>query len=557
VLTHLSVRDLAVIREVRLELGPGLNVLSGETGAGKSLLIQALDLVLGGRGDSDAVRAGAEEAVVEALFDLTEAPEARVRLVAAGFDDDEHLRIRRVVSKAGRSRVWIGGSPATVALLRTVAAGLVDLTAQHDHVGLLRGNGGLDAVDAHARHGELREEAEIAWGTLSEARAERARLAEAALDRTARVDYLRFQLDEIDALGLEPGELERLGVARERLQHAARLSAAAIGAEASLYSAEGSAYDRLNAAAVDLSELARIDPELAPIRDGLETARALVEDAGYTLSRYASGIEAEPGRLDDIEDRLAALERVLRKHGATNVAEAMERQDAMAAELEELDAAEDRLAALDARIEAAGAEVERIAAALSRGRRRAAIDLSAAVQEGVRRLGMATAIFEVRVEPAAPGPTGSDTVALLLGPNPGEEALPLGRIASGGELSRTLLALKAALAAGDRVPVQVFDEIDAGVGGATGEVVGARLADLALRHQVLVVTHLAQVAAYAGKHLRVEKHELEGRSETRVVELDAAEREEEIACMLAGRSVTAQARGLAKELLSRASAAQA
>jgi len=539
------------MRQLRLEPGPGLNALSGETGAGKSLLVAALGLVLGERADTETIRAGADRAVVEALFDLSASPRVRARLAEAGFDDADELLVRRVVARKGRGGVYLNGSPATVGLLRRITPGLVELTAQHESIGLLSDAGCLEALDAYGRHGEHRTAQEVAWDALIEARASLARLVSAAQDRAGRGDYLRFQVEELSALAPTPGEDEALRAERERLRHAERLVAASTEAEATLYSGEGSAFDHTSRAAAELAELARIDPDLEPVAADLETAQALLEEAGYTLSRYATRIEADPARLDAVEDRLADLERVQHKHGCDSTSALLAVGEELAAELAELGSVDDRIADATRAAEAAEETARRAGNALTIRRRAAARRLGETVEAGVRGLGMPRATFTVEVESAEPGPTGADRVVFHLGPNPGEPAGPLVRLASGGELSRTLLALKVALAEADPVPVQVFDEVDAGIGGAVGEAVGRRLRDLARRHQVLVLTHLPQVAAVAERQFSVVKVEADGRTETSVHELDGAGRLEEISRMLGGARLTDRTRELAAELLGR------
>jgi len=547
VLLHLSVRDLAVIRELVLEPGQGLNVLSGETGAGKSLLVAAIGLVLGGRADSDAVRLGADRAVVEALFDVSGATTTRGALAEAGLDDGDELLIRRVVARKGRGGVYVNGSTATVGLLKKLAAGLVELTAQHESISLLVESGCLDALDAFGRNAGLRERMDSAWSAWDAAVGQLEQLRSAGRDRANRVDYLRFQLDELEALAPEPEEDRTLRLERERLRHASRLADGAAHAEEAAYSGAGSAFDQTGRAAADLRELADIDPELTSVVDDLDSAAALLEEAGYALTRYAGRIEADPARLADLEDRLAALERALTKHGCGSVDELLTVRGELADELRGLESADDRLAALHEETERTRRALEAAAGTLTRARRKAARSLAARVQEGVRAMGMPQATFDVELEAIEPGPRGGDRVLFRLGPNPGEAALPLARIASGGELSRTLLAVKAALADADPVLVQVFDEIDAGIGGGVAEAVGRRLASLGAAHQVLVLTHQPQVAARADRHFVVAKTEQAGRTETSLVALDRAGREEELARMLGG--ATPAARRLAAEML--------
>ncbi len=541
------------MRDASLSPSPGLNVLSGETGAGKSLLVQALTLILGGRATTDAVRAGAERAVVEAVFTLGGAPEARQALIEAGYlepdADDDDLLLRRVVARSGRGGVWINGSPATVAVLRRVATGLVDLTGQHESVSLLKEDARLAALDSYADAGDLRVAMAQAWTARAAAQAALTALQEAAREGAGRVEWLRFQLDELSELGPKAGEHDALKGDVERLRHAERLVGGARRAAGSLYSSNGAARERTDEAMFEIESLAEIDPALGPVAEDLRTASALLESAAFALRRYADGVDAAPGELERGEERLAALERALRKHACVDDTQLAARLPALETEIGDLEHSDHRLDEL----QAVQAETDRIArkaaAALTRTRRTAARELSAAVQDAIRGLGMPKAVFRVDIHDVELGATGADRVQFVLGPNVGEDALPLQRIASGGELARTLLALKGALADADAVPVQVFDEVDAGVGGAAAEAVGRRLQALAQARQVLVITHQPQVAAHADSHFRVTKRSDGDRTETVVVPLSDAEREEEVARMLGGADVSGRARGLAQEML--------
>ena len=558
VLTQLAVRDLAVMRDASLAPSAGLNVLSGETGAGKSLLVQALSLILGGRAATDAVRAGADRAVVEAVFSLREAPVARQAVVEAGYleaeSDDHELLLRRVVARAGRGGVWINGSPATVAVLRRVAAGLVDLTGQHESVSLLKEDARLAALDSQADAIQLREAMAAAWVERVQAQQALDQLREAAKEGAGRLDWLRFQLAELENVSPKAGEFEALRGDVERLRHAERLVGGSRRASSALYSSDGAARERTDEAKFEVEALAEIDATLSPIAQDLQTASALLEGAAFALRRYADGIDASPGQLAETENRLQSIEKALRTHGCVDDAELAARLPELRNEIDDLDDSDNRLVGLQSAHAEADRVARRAAAALTRARRIAARELSEAVQDAIRGLGMPKAVFRVELTDTDLGPTGADSVQFVLGPNVGETPLPLQRIASGGELARTLLALKGVLADGDAVPVQVFDEVDSGVGGEAAEAVGRRLKELGGSRQVLVITHEPQVAAYADSHFRMTKLEAEGRTETAVVRLSAAEREEELARMLGGADVSGRAKELAQEMLRLAAA---
>ncbi len=555
-LQELRVEQLAIVDRLAVTFGPGLNVLTGETGAGKSLLVDALALALGGRASADQVRAGAKEGVVEALF-APEKPGARAALDAAladkGLPSGEGvLLVKRVVSAAGRHRVYVNGGLATVGLLAEVAGELVDICGQHEQMVLLRPGAHRELLDAFASAPEVLGGYQRAWEALAEAEAELARLDTDEAARADREAFLRFQLQEIAQLAPEAGELAALEAERGRLRHAERLREAAGLADEALYTGEGAVVDVLGRTCHRLREAAELDPSLAPLVEGLEGALAVVEDHGREVARYAEHLEADPGRLEVVESRVAGLTRLCRRHGG-DLDAVLAAAEALGAELDDLGAHDDRLAGAQDAVRRARAAAETAAAALTRVRKTAAGALGKAVAAELAGLGMKATRLEVTVSPAESlGPAGADQVALRIAAGPGEPLRPLAKIASGGELSRILLALRRVLAAGDPVPTVVFDEVDAGIGGATAEVVGRLLKGVAADRQVLCITHLPQVAAYADRHLAVAKDVDGGRARVRVEALDAAGRTGEVARMLGGVTVTERTRETAAELIDRA-----
>ncbi|MBI5542419.1 MAG: DNA repair protein RecN [Deltaproteobacteria bacterium] len=565
-LCALRIQNFAIIDELEVRFGPGFNALTGETGAGKSILVDALHLVLGGRARAEVIRTGADEATVEALF---EGMDLGDRLAGLGLPTGGgELLIRRVIHRSGRGRAWINGAIATVGLLEQTCRGLVDISGQHEHVSLLDPQLHLSLLDGWADlHGTVARYRE-AFDRFAAAVRERAGLAMDDVERARRADYLSFQIAEIERLDPQVGEDESLSQERKRLASATKLRAAAEESERALYSGESAAADLLGVALGRLQDAAAIDPALEPVLSSLKTARIELEESARALAGYVRGVAADPARLAEVDERLEALKRLCRKHGG-DLSVALARRDEMKTELSRVERHAERLSELDGQIAALGEEGLRMAQELSLRRRQAAGEFARAVESELAHLAMGKTAFAVQVQPASPPegqaegegagawrvgghvltPKGIDTCELLLSPNPGEEAKPLSRIASGGELSRVMLAIKRALAKTDPVPTYVFDEVDAGIGGAVAEVVGRMLKDVSRERQVLCITHLPQIAACADAHYTVAKRIKEGRTTSRVEALGTTARTKEIARMLAGVEITPAAMKNAEEML--------
>jgi DNA repair protein RecN (Recombination protein N) len=566
-LTCLRVRDLAIIAELEVELGPGLNVITGETGAGKSILIDALSLVLGERASPELVRTGAKQAEVEALFDVSGDPEARARLEASGVEVEGELVVRRIVSANGRTRAYLNGSLASAGQLAAAVAGLVDISSQHEHHTLVDPASHLDYLDAFGRLDGLRAEVAGAHRALRDADQALQEAERAAAQRNEREDMLRYQLREIEELDPTPGEEAELAAERERLRHAERLAGAANGAEEAIYSADGAVCEVLGKIAVEVRAAAAIDTSLAPMADGIEESNARLEDVARELAAYARTVTVDPDRLSEVDDRLHRLKRLMRKYGGDAAGIAAHRANAKA-ELAALDQAEERIAARQADREAALATAAKAARALSAKRRTIADDLAKRISAELASLGMGGARVAVQIEPLAErggelvvdgarlSETGIDRVEFLIAPNRGEEPRALRKVASGGELSRAMLAIKRVLAGVGRAGMYVFDEVDSGVGGAVAEVIGQKLADVARHHQVICITHLAQIAVYAERHYRVLKTVEKDRTQSRIESLGKSERLEEIARMVGGLKITESHRKTAAEMLEIARAAR-
>ncbi len=561
-LLSLTIDNVVLIEHQVLELGPGFNVLTGETGAGKSMVIDALALVLGGRARPEIVRGGAREAEVAALFEIEPGSRVAAKLEAAGVPCDGELVIRRVVQAEGRSRAFLNGKLSTAAQLAELGPDLCDIASQHESVSLTDPATHLEYLDAYGRLETMRDSLGEKVAELAAIVREIDRVREAERDRAEREDFLAFQLREIEELDPSVGEESELENERARLRHAEKLSTATQGAADRLYEGEDAVCDQLARISTDLDAAAAIDPSLAPLARSVDGARSELADAARALSRYASGIESNAERLAEVDDRWFRLQKLLRKHGPTTTELVAYRED-LKRQVEGLAGADRLRGELEAKREACLAAVAAEARSLSRKRRDAAAKLADAIGRELGGLGMGRARVVVDVSPV-PAPqagelppvdgarltnSGIDRVEFLIAPNKGEDPRPLRRIASGGELSRALLALKRVLAEKGPAGLYVFDEVDAGVSGAIAEVIGRAIADVARHRQVLCITHLPQIAALADTQYLVDKTESKGRTTSSVRKLGEQERVDEIARMIGGVRVGDAARRAALELL--------
>ncbi len=569
-LRHLRVTNFAILSDVEMELGPGMNVLTGETGAGKSLIVEAVNLLRGGRASADIPRHGADEAVVEATVDVPEDLRARVRAVieAAGLplgSGDEggadEVFIRRVIQRGGRSRTYVNGALTTAARLAELGALLIDLSGQHQHQGLVDPARHREILDAFGESAAQVAAMEAAWTELKRCGDELAVLGGDERAREARVDYLRFQLEELDGAALQRGEDQAHELERVRLASVDHLQGAARAAEEVLYGGDDSARDRVAAALREVERALKTDPTLEPVARQLTEVETLIDDAADQLRTYADRLEGDPERLAWVDERIALIRRLLRKHTGT-LDQVIAKASDLRAELETLTGRDARLAEMSAARARAEAAARAAAVVLTASRKKAARRLEKEVGGSLTELGMGSARLSVSIEPLTVAGglaiTGADRVELMLASNKGEDTRPLAKVASGGELSRIMLALKLSLRRADDVATYVFDEVDTGIGGATAQVVGSQIRAVAGDHgsgaagrQVLCVTHLPQIAAYADHHFHVEKAEVGGRTETHVRRLSVSERKDELARMLGG-SATSKAKAHAAELLAEA-----
>ncbi len=531
-ITELRVRDLATIQDVTLQLGPGLNVLTGETGAGKSLLVDAVALLLGGRADSASVRPGAARAVVEGVFDEPDR-NFRQRLDALGLTpEDGRIIIRREVSAEGRSRAWVNGSATTLAVLGELGSALVDLHGQHETQSLLRAEAQRDILDAFAGAEAERARVASAHQALAEVESEARTLRERRDEVRRRADYLRHVVAEIDAARLKAGEEESLESESRRLRHAGALIETATRLNAALEGEQGGALRALRDAERALGQLERIDQSVAAWREMLDAGFTNLTELARAADEYAGGISQDPGRQDEVERRRDLIGKLTQKYGA-DVAAVLRTRSEAAEELDLVDRAELDLQGLAHRSEQAAAALAAATTQLSERRREASGRLARAVSKLLPPLGLKDGRLEVAL-PAldVPAASGAESVAFLVRLNAGHEPQLLARTASGGELSRLMLALKVVLAQHDAVPTLIFDEVDQGIGGEVGSRVGESLARVAERRQVLVITHLPQIAAQADRHLVVSKKPRGGVATSDVAPIHGEDRIGELARML-------------------------
>jgi DNA repair protein RecN (Recombination protein N) len=550
VLSELRVRDLATIADVTLHLGPGLNVLTGETGAGKSMVVDALALLLGERAASGSVRPGASKAIVEGAFEGIAAT-ARREIDALGLDvEDGRMVVRREVSAEGRSRAWVNGSPTTAAVLGQLGALLVDLHGQHETQSLLHAGAQRDILDAFAHAEAERDAVDGAFAALAALRAEEASLAARRDEVRRRADYLRHVVAEIERARLRPGEDEALQAEARRLSQAGALGELAQRIANALEGDQGNALGALGVADRALAALEKVDPGVGTWREMLDAAYTNLSELARLAAAYADEIEEDPERLADVERRRDLLFTLAGKYGPT-IEAVLATQAESAAELDLLDTADVDLRALAARRSAAESALRTAAATLSARRAEGADRLARGVNRLLPRLGLPGGKLLVTLTPLAePAADGQESVQFDVQLNVGLEAKPLARVASGGELSRLMLALKVVLVRQDAIATLVFDEVDQGIGGEVGAQVGAALADVAERHQVLVITHLPQIAARADRHLFVSKQARGGIATSDVQPIHGEDRVGEIARML-GDSEGDAARRHAQALLRR------
>ncbi len=548
-LTRIEIRNFAIIDEVSLDLSSGLSILSGETGAGKSILIDALGLVLGDRASADTVRPGAPRAEITAEFDISAQPEAMQWLEEQSLDEDGLCLLRRVVDSGGRSRAFVNGRTATTQAVRELGEMLVDIHGQHEHQSLMRRDAQRQLLDEFGGHDPLLAEVADSYNRRRELEVELEKLQ--AADRDQRLDLLRYQVNELQALDLQPGEIEQIEQEHRRQANAGRLLEQGQRILAMAWeNDEASAHDLATRAVTETTELTELD-------EGFETARALFESAAIQLQegvdelrRHLDSLELDPQRLQELEQRIGVLHDLARKHH-TSPEGLPECLESLQGELDALEQAEDRIRDLQTQLQSCESEYDKLAQKLTAARQQAADQLASQTGAVMQTLGMPDSRLEVGIETdeARFSATGRDNIELNVSMNPGQPPRPLRKVASGGELSRISLAIQVVAATNNSIPCMIFDEVDSGVGGAVAEIVGQQLKNLAQGRQVMCVTHLPQVAAFADHHYQVSKHSNGSDTVTRIQPLQEKQRVEELARMLGGVEITDRTLAHAKEMI--------
>lgn len=562
-LTELTIKNFAIIDQLRVEFSPGLNALTGETGAGKSILVDAIGLILGGKASSEMIRTGAEEASVEAFFDLSSEEVGEI-LRRFDLEKNEGLVIRRLVNRSGKSRAYLNGNAVTLSMLEEISGELVNIYGQHEHQHYLEPKRHIDILDGAGELLSQRRFYEETYGRWRQAAGEMEDWIRRQQQRRERLEILDFQSQEISRARLqeprpgEPNEEEILSAERTRLVHAEKLFEIAHQGFETLYGESGSVLERLKATRQRLRDGEKIDPSLSPFRQTLETAVLQTEDAASSLRSYRDKIHFDPMRLEEIEARLDEIRKLKRKYGGS-LEEVFAHKKRLDEERKSLETLEEKITEARARADQFYHQALHSARELSQQRKKIARSLDAKVEAELADLGMAKARFQTRVESGNPDPEGLaslplgeyglDRVEFFLSPNPGEDLKPLAKIASGGELSRIMLALKRIFTRDSGVRTMIFDEVDAGIGGAIAEVVGRKLKDIARRHQVFCITHLAQIASYADVHYKVAKRTQGARTIVEVERLKEEGRIKEIARMIGGVKITGKTLEHAGEML--------
>ncbi len=556
-LREIYIENFAIIDSLHVQFSEKLNIVTGETGAGKSIMVDALMIVLGGRAYTEFIRAGAEKAIVEAIFDVHHAEDVRVKATEYGFLDPEQeeaeLLIRREISRSGKNRALVNGHPATNNMVAELGNVLVDIHGQHEHQFILNPDYHVELLDVYGKLLPLREQIAAAYRHFKKSERALNDLRDQSRERMQHLDLLRFQHEEIEKAQLRPGEDEELQHERKVLAGAEQLASGANGIHEMLYGDHSAVLDKVSHITRQLDDLVRIDDSLDPHLKACESVQYQLEDIAFAMRDYAQRVEFDPYRLEDVEKRIDEINTLKRKYGSS-IDDILAFYEDISQQLESFDERETRMTELEEEYAALRKELQQRSQHLSRERKQVAKEFEKKVMEELCALGMEKTQFKVDFASAGTEKNpftakGTDKIEFLIAPNLGEPLKPLSRIASGGEISRVMLGLKTLLGAADRIPTMVFDEIDTGIGGKIAEIVGKKLETISHSHQVVCITHLPQIASKGQTHFHVEKHSTEDRTITDILRLNGQERLEEIARMLGGETITKTTLQHAKEIL--------
>ena len=554
-LQELRIKNFAIIDELELSFSKGFNVITGETGAGKSIILNAVHLLLGDKATDELIRSSEEEASVEALFDVSRHKKVlekiKERDPKAQNESEDDFVIRRVLSRSGRGKVFVNGHLATLGMLSEIGEELLSIYGQHEHQSLQRVETHSDILDEFGGLVGLRGDVQSHFEKLTFLSEEIRSIQEEKDKRTKERDLMAFQSKEIEASKIQASEEEALKEERRILVHAEKLMGFANLSEEAVYGEEDSALGRIQTILRKGQEMGSIDPSLSPLLKNLESIRIQLEEAALALRDYSRKVEINPARLEEVENRIEEIDRLKKKYGPT-VEDILLFKKRIDETLQSFTSDEEKLSQLEVELEPLRKETAALAERLSKERKRTAVELKKSIEKELGSLGMKKTTFEVRIDPVSLSSKGIDRVEFLISPNIGEEVKPLAKIASGGELSRIMLAMKRILARVGGRQVLIFDEVDSGIGGAVAEVVGRKLRDLSQQHQVICVTHLPQIACFADSHHSVRKEVKGGRTVTFVDHLDKDSVVDEIARMLGGVKITDKTRAHAREMIEQA-----
>jgi DNA repair protein RecN (Recombination protein N) len=549
VLLGLTLKNFTIIEDLSVSLSSGLNIITGETGAGKSIIVDAINIILGDKAPAENIKTGKEEAHIEALFDISKDETIKERLVTSGFDiKSGELLIKRIIYRNSRSRVFINGSLSTLTLLSTITQGLVDIFSQHEHQSLLREDNHLKIVDDFGKTGDEASHLRYIYQYYSSIKKELDDLEQSKKDKVEKEDYLKFQLNEIENAALTIGEDERLGEEKLKLVNAERLEASASSAYEELYEKENSVLGTLQKLSNDFKEIAKIDPKLNEVAESIEKGMLQLEEAAFSIRDYTTELSSDSQTLEVIEDRIHLINSLKRKYGDT-IEQIIQKRDEIEQEVSNIENFDERVRLLSEESEKVMGELLQLARTLSKTRKQSSKKLSEMLEQELKEVGIKGGKFHIQFNDKVISSSGIDAVSFLFSANPGEDPKPLNKVASGGELSRIMLVLKEVIARVEGGSVIIFDEADSGVGGAIAEAVGQKIRNLSRSYQVICITHLPQVAKFADSHLSVSKTHNDNKTQVTIKNLDENERVVELARMIGGFNITQKTLDTAQEML--------